>query len=123
MESTVARKQLKLIETATSAPLAHRSPIGDGVLGIAKSEAGLLALIAIEFEAAHAGRSFKKEVAAALNVTERYVGDLLHGKANATPSQLHIAAQACSSDLFERWLRIHFLSQGGSDAIPDSAKL
>lgn len=93
-------------------PEPSRRPIDDGVLSIAKSEAGLLGLIAIEFEARNAGQSFKKKIAGALGVSERYIGDLLHGKANATPHQLHAIAQACDSDLFKRWLTIHFIRGG-----------
>ena len=77
--------------------------------------------MAIEFEAGGEARSFKKEIAAALCVTERYMGDMLHGKANATPSQLHAIAHACNSDLFWRWLEIHFSpSYGGTDGISKS---
>ena len=108
------------IGTARSIPQALRSPIGDGVLRIARSEAGLLALMAIEFEARTESNSFRKTIAAALRVSERYVGDLLHGKANATPGQLHTIAQACGTLLFERWLCIHFItSNGGSDGISE----
>ena len=102
-----------------SLPPALSSVIGDGVLRMAESEAGLLALMSFEFEARHKEKSFKKEIAAVLRVTERYIGDMLHGKANATPRQLRTIAQACGTLLFERWLQIHFIT-GGEDAISQS---
>ena len=72
------------------------SPIGDRLLAIAKTEASLLALICIEYEAAHELESFKKKIAATLGVTEKYIGDMLNGKANATPRQMHAIASALS---------------------------
>ena len=50
------------IGAARSIPQALRSPIGDGVLRIARSEAGLLALMAIEFEAREVSHSFRKTI-------------------------------------------------------------
>jgi hypothetical protein len=96
-----------------NAPQVLLSPIGDGLLAIARTEASLLALLCIEYEAAHECESFKKTIAATLGVTEKYIGDMLNGKANATPRQLHAIATACSSQLFVRWFTIHFRGNNG----------